>query len=66
MAKESDELRIEIMLDQLELLMAKTIVAKVKDKEVKDHLTIIITDWVKAQKERKIQEREAKLNSDFE
>ena len=63
---QSDEIKIDLLIEQLELLMSKTIVAAVKDKDVKKHLTIIKTDWEKAQKERKIKEREEKLNSDFE
>lgn len=63
---QSDEIKIDLLIEQLELLMSKTIVAAVKDKDVKKHLTIIINDWEKAQKERKIKEREEKLNSDFE
>ena len=63
---QSDEIKIDLLIEQLELLMAKTVAAAVKDKDTKKRLTIIITDWEKAQKERKIKEREEKLNSDFE
>ena len=63
---QSDEIKIDLLIEQLELLMSMTVAAAVKDKDVKKHLTIIINDWEKAQKERKIKEREEKLNSDFE
>jgi hypothetical protein len=69
MSQESEETHI-VTADEFGEFAAKQFIEHIKDKyEFKDDnidWTIVIKDWILAEKEREIKEREEKLNSDFE
>ena len=66
MKQETNELQVVTS----EEFVSKQLIESIKDKyEFKDDnidWTIVIKDWILAEKEREIKEREDKLNSDFE
>ena len=66
MSQETNELQVVTS----EEFVSKQLIESIKDKyEFKyDNIdwTIVIKDWILAEKEREIKEREDKLNSDFE
>lgn len=69
MTQETNELQF-VTAEEFGEFVSKQLIESIKDKyEFKDDnidWTIVIKDWILAEKEREIKEREEKLNSDFE
>lgn len=69
MKQETNELQV-VTSEEFGEFVSKQLIESIKDKyEFKDaniDWTIVIKDWILAEKEREIKEREDKLNSDFE
>lgn len=69
MKQEANELQV-VTAEEFGEFVSKQLIESIKDKyEFKDDnidWTIVIKDWILAEKEREIKEREEKLNSDFE
>lgn len=69
MSQETNELQV-VTSEEFGEFVSKQLIESIKDKyEFKDDnidWTIVIKDWILAEKEREIKEREDKLNSDFE
>ena len=69
MSQETNELQV-VTAEEFGEFVSKQLIESIKDKyEFKDDnidWTIVIKDWILAEKEREIKEREEKLNSDFE
>lgn len=71
MSQETNKLQV-VTSEEFGEFVSKQLIESIKDKykyEFKDDnidWTIVIKDWILAEKEREIKEREDKLNSDFE
>lgn len=69
MKQETNELQV-VTAEEFGEFVSKQLIESIKDKyEFKDDnidWTIVIKDWILAEKEREIKERVDKLNSDFE